>query len=317
MNKQEKGRQILILEPVCTHNIWGGSKLREVYGYQELGNDIGECWGISAHPKGDSVIRDGLFAGMHLSELWVSHPELFGNLSYEKYPLLVKIIDAKDDLSIQVHPDDAYASAHEDGAFGKTECWYILDCAKDATIILGHHANTREELATLIQQKRFRELIREIPIRKGDFFQIEPGTVHAIKGGTMLLETQQNCDITYRLYDYDRLSNGKPRELHLQESMEVIRVPAQEHCPIKVDLAEENKWITLYACDKYTVFSLKLQGELNFAQKYPFLNVSVLEGAGRIGECEVRKGDHLIIPSGYGLVCLQGKMELIASTVLQ
>lgn len=119
---------------MCTHNIWGGTRLRTEFGYPVEGDDIGECWGISAHPNGDGSIRNGVYAGMKLSKVWEEHPEVFGNLAYDRFPLLTKIIDAKADLSIQVHPDDAYAKEHENGSFGKTECWYIMDAPENATL---------------------------------------------------------------------------------------------------------------------------------------------------------------------------------------
>lgn len=134
------------------------------------------------------------------------HPEVFGNVDSDRFPLLIKIIDAKDDLSIQVHPDDDYAKVHENGSLGKTECWYILDCKENATIVIGHNAWTKRGIKPMIHEGKWSEFIREIPIKKGDFLQIDPGTVHAIKGGTLILETQQNSDITYRVYDYGRLS---------------------------------------------------------------------------------------------------------------
>ena len=118
-------KDIIFLNPVCTHNIWGGTRLNREFGYSIEGDDIGECWGISAHPSGDDTVRNGAFQGMKLSELWEKHPELFGNTGMDRFPLLVKIIDAKDDLSIQVHPDDAYAKVHENGSLGKTERWWL------------------------------------------------------------------------------------------------------------------------------------------------------------------------------------------------
>ena len=184
-------KDIIFLNPVCTHNIWGGTRLNREFGYPIEGDDIGECWGISAHPSGDGTVRNGAFQGMKLSELWEKHPELFGDAGMDRFPLLVKIIDAKDDLSIQVHPDDAYAKVHENGSLGKTECWFILDCKENATLVAGHNAKTKEELEQMIHEGRWKEFIREIPIKPEDFIQIDPGTVHAIKGGTLLLETQQ------------------------------------------------------------------------------------------------------------------------------
>lgn len=308
---------MIILNPVFTHNIWGGTRLKTDFGYDIPGNDIGECWGISAHPNGDCTIADGFYEGETLSQLWNEHPELFGYSNLSKFPLLVKIIDAKNDLSIQVHPDDTYACKNEHGSLGKTECWYILDCKKDSSLIIGHNARTKEELSDMILHGKWNEFIREIPVKKGDFIQIDPGTVHAIKGGIELLETQQNSDITYRVYDYDRLSNGKPRQLHVQQSLDVIKVPAapMSECMIETGEAETNKLQKLIECKYYQVFHMKVDGKAEFEQSYPFLIVSVVEGNGLLNHTSVKKGDHFILPCGYGNVEIEGNLELVASTV--
>lgn len=314
MNQSEK--EILFLEPVCTHNLWGGTRLREEFGYAAEGDDIGECWGISAHPNGDGTIKNGAFAGMKLSQVWDGHKEVFGNLMYDRFPLLTKIIDARDDLSIQVHPDDAYAKEHENGSYGKTECWYIMDAPEHASLVIGHNAKTKEELKSMIKEGRWSDFIREIPVKKGDFIQIDPGTVHAIKGGLLILETQQNSDITYRVYDYDRLSDGKPRELHVEKSIDVITVPAkpvEESVRSVLDLPK-NTLNELYACDYYHIFKLDVEGEAAFEQSYPFLLGSVLEGDGIINGNPVGKGDHFILPNGFGRVECTGTMSLIVST---
>lgn len=310
-------QQVLFLKPELKENIWGGSRLKTDYGYEIPSDHTGECWGISAHPNGDDTIREGTFAGKKLSELWQEHRELFGNLEGDQFPLLVKIIDARDDLSIQVHPDDAYAAANENGSLGKTECWYILDCPEGAELVVGHNARTREELADMIHQGRWEEFIRRIPIRKGDFIQIDPGTVHAITAGCLILETQQSSDVTYRVYDYNRLTDGKPRQLHIAQSIDVITVPAKSADDSVKNLSDlaENEWHEVIACPYYRVFKLNLKGTYAFEQKYPFLNVSVLEGSGTINGRDLKKGDHFILPAGYGTVQLQGEMEWIASTV--
>lgn len=313
----QKIREILFLNPVCTHNIWGGTKLREEYGCQVQGDNIGESWGISAHPNGDGTVKNGTFSGWKLSEVWEKHPEIFGSLSYDRFPLLIKIIDAKDDLSIQVHPDDDYARVHENGSFGKTECWYILEAPEDGKLVIGHNAKTKEELKVMIQEGRWKELIREIPVKKGDFIQIDPGTVHAIKGGLLILETQQNSDITYRVYDYDRLQNGKPRELHIKKSIDVITVPAKpvEESVKSVRNLPKNQWNKLYSCKYYDVFKADVDGKLSFEQTFPFLAMSVVEGNGVINGQQIKKGDHFILPYGYGDTVLQGQCTIFASTV--
>lgn len=315
MNQASK--EILFLNPVCTHNIWGGSRLREEFGYPVEGDDLGECWGISAHPNGDGTVKNGIFAGMKLSEVWEKHPEVFGNLSYDRFPLMTKIIDARDDLSIQVHPDDAYAKVHEHGSFGKTECWYIMDCPEAGELVIGHNAKNKEELSSMIHEGCWSDFIREIPVKKGDFIQIDPGTVHAIKGGILILETQQNSDITYRVYDYDRLQNGKPRELHIEKSIDVITVPAKSvEDSVKSALGlPENQLNDLYSCNYYDIFKIDVNDRMSMHQEYPFLLMSVLEGDGIVNGQPVKKGDHFILPCGLGEVELQGGMSIIASTV--
>ena len=311
-------KDIIFLQPVCTHNIWGGTRLNREFGYPIEGDDIGECWGISAHPNGDGTVASGAYKGMKLSELWEKHPELFGDTGMDRFPLLIKIIDAKDDLSIQVHPDDAYAKVHENGSLGKTECWFILDCKENATLVVGHNAKTKEELEKMIHEGRWKEFIREIPIKPGDFIQIDPGTVHAIKGGTLLLETQQSSDITYRVYDYDRLSNGKPRDLHVKQSIDVITVPAKpvEDSVIRVKADKANELCELISCKYYTVYKLDVEGkaELNVGDK-PFLIMSVVAGSGTVDGNAIKKGDHFILPNGYSNPVFEGDMEIIASTV--
>ncbi len=310
-------KEILFLEPVFKHTIWGGAKLRDEFGYEIEGNDIGECWGIAAHPNGDCMVTSGQYEGLHLSEVWEKHPEFFGDVKSDRFPLLVKIIDAREDLSIQVHPDDAYAHKHENGSFGKTECWYILDCDKDATLVVGHNAKTAEELKQMVDAGEWSKLIREVPIKKGDFIQINPGMIHAIKGGVMLLETQQNSDITYRVYDYDRLSDGKPRELHIDKSLDVISAPAPASSDLVVSTegTEKNQMCELIRCPYYIVFKLDIDGTMDTEFDFPFLLMSVTEGEGTVNGQAVKKGSHFILPNGFGRIELQGKLQMIASTI--
>ncbi len=309
-------KEIIFLEPVFKSMIWGGNKLATDFGYQIPSDHTGECWAISAHKNGDCQIKNGEFKGKTLSWLWNHNREVFGNSKGEVFPLLIKIIDAKTDLSIQVHPDDDYAKEKENGALGKTECWYILDCDENARIVIGHNAKTKEELRQMIEEKRWNELIRLVPIKKGDFLQIDPGTVHAIKGGTVILETQQNSDITYRLYDYDRLENGKPRELHIEKSIDVITCPHVDKEVSGKGAKEANFELEeLIQSKYYTVSKLNLHGEQEFNQEYEFLNVSVIEGSGTIDGTQIKKGDHFILPSEYGSFCMSGNMVLIVSHI--
>lgn len=310
-------KEIIFLKPQLKDVVWGGNKLRDEFGYEGAGDNTGECWGISAHKNGDDEIISGSFKGMSLSALYKEHREVFGGITAEEFPLLVKIIDAKQDLSIQVHPDDAYVKEHENCPYGKTECWYVMDCPENATLVIGHNANTREELADMIHENRYEELIKNVPVRKGDFLQITPGTVHAIKGGFTILETQQSSDITYRVYDYGRLVDGKERPLHVQQSIDVITVPdkAGEEALSHTDGLPENTLNELISCEYYKVWKLTVTKSVDVEQNHPFLLASVLEGSGTVDGTQVKKGDHFILPADYGNAVFAGDMELILSSV--
>lgn len=307
-------KEILFLKPVFKQMIWGGDRMAKEYGYDIPGDNTGECWAISAHQNGDGTIAGGTYDGWQLSRLLAEHKELFGNSTEEVFPLLIKIIDAKADLSIQVHPDDAYAGKNENGSLGKTECWYILDCDPDATIVVGHNAKDKDELRQMISENRWDELIRVRPIKKGDFFQIEPGTVHAIKAGTLILETQQSSDVTYRLYDYGRLQNGKPRELHIEKSIDVIGCPHKEQSSERETTKNGGaKTELMVSCPFYTVEKTELNGTAVFDTDGKYRLCSIIEGEGSIDGTAVKKGDHFILPSGYGEYSLTGSMALISS----
>ena len=308
-------KELMFLNPVLKECIWGGTSLSG-FGYRLPSDKTGECWGISAHQNGDCTVASGAYAGMTLSDLFTKHRELFGGIGGENFPLLVKIIDAKNDLSVQVHPDDEYARIHENGASGKAECWYILDCDEGAAIVLGHRAKDRKEAEEMIREGRFSDFIREIPIQKGDFLMIEPGVIHAIKGGTMLLETQENSDITYRVYDYGRLVNGAPRKLHIEESLAVMKCPCLPDKPDSKTERVGRSEIRHFVSDSHFSTTLyRVDGELAVTNGNPFSAVTVLSGSGTVDGTPVRKGDNFIIPAGYGDFVLSGRMELMLSTV--
>lgn len=307
---------LIRIEPVFHEKIWGGRKLETEFGYTIPDGPIGECWAISAHPAGDCHVRDGAYAGMLLSSLWTEHHELFGAAEGDRFPLLIKFLDAAKDLSIQVHPDDAYAAEHEGGSLGKCECWYVLHADPNATIVVGQRAKSPEEFARLVEEGRWSELLNEVPVHAGDFFQIAPGTIHAIKGGTMVLETQQSSDITYRVYDYDRVqADGTKRELHLQKSLDVIDFGAKPITSGRVSAPTTNGITQLVCCPRYTVWHVRATGTATLSSPKTFYCASVIEGTGRASGHELRKGDHFIVPAGYGTLRLEGDMQLIVSTV--
>jgi mannose-6-phosphate isomerase len=313
---------LICLEPVFHNNIWGGRRLEE-FGYDIPDGAVGECWGISAHPHGDCRVADGPYAGLTLSQLWSDHHELFRGAQGDRFPLLIKILDAHDDLSIQVHPDDAYASAHEDGSLGKHECWYVLDVHEQGHIIVGQHAHDRAEFAQLVADNCWDDLVNIVPIRRGDFFDIKPGTIHAIMGGTLILETQQSSDITYRVYDYQRVQDdGSLRELHLEQAMDVIDYAAEAPASGRVTALETGGITKLMSCEYFDVLRVRVApgAPIVLPQDHPFLCLSVVEGAGGsitvdAGSWQFAKGSHLVAPYGCGDLRIEGDMTLICSYV--
>ncbi|MCD7034512.1 mannose-6-phosphate isomerase, class I [Metabacillus sp. GX 13764] len=311
----------IFLRPVFQDRIWGGTALRDEFGYDIPTETTGECWAISAHPNGQSVVALGELQGKTLSELWENHRELFGNVAGEKFPLLTKILDAKKDLSVQVHPDDEYAGAYENGELGKTECWYIIDCKEGAGMVYGHNAESREELVSMIEADEWDRLLRRVSIKPGDFYYVPSGTIHALCEGTLVLETQQSSDTTYRVYDYNRKdTEGNTRDLHLRQSVEVTKVPHTDWQgkPARNELG--NMAITSYVKEKYfSVAKWEVKGEVSLTQDEPFLLVSVIKGDGIFTQGDLTfplsKGMHFILPAETGTYQLDGELELIVSHV--
>lgn len=309
-------KKILHLEPVLHEKIWGGTELRDQFGYAIPSDHTGECWAISGHPNGDCRVTNPEFGGQTLGQLFRTRRELFGNIPGDIFPLLVKIIDARQDLSIQVHPDDAYAKVHENGSLGKTECWYVLDSKPGTTVIIGHNAGTREEMRQMVDEGKWNQLLRQVPLRKGDFFQINPGCLHALKGGSLILETQQSSDVTYRFYDYDRLENGKKRELHIEKSLDVTTVPfVPDRTVPETETVGDAEITHLVTCPFYSVYRAVLHGAAGLTFRAPFVNVSIIGGEGTLDGEPVKKGDHMVLTANYGPCRLEGNMELVYSYI--
>ncbi|MBX9969239.1 mannose-6-phosphate isomerase, class I [Priestia aryabhattai] len=309
----------IFLAPLFQERIWGGTELKSQYGYHIPSAQTGECWAISAHPNGPNTVREGHYAGKTLGELWDEHPEIFGHFNSPRFPLLTKILDANDDLSIQVHPGDEYAQEFENGELGKTECWYILDCKEDATMIFGHRAQSKEEFMQLVNEGHWNDLLQRVKIKPGDFFYVPSGTLHALCEGTLVLETQQSSDTTYRVYDYNRLGQeGKLRELHLEKAIDVTTIP---HIPSHIEpisIQEKGGTITTFLEEDYfSVYKWDIQSSLEVVQTQHFTLGSVIEGNGILwteeGEFPLQKGDHFILPNSIGAFTLTGRLEVIAS----
>ncbi|HIX67855.1 MAG TPA: class I mannose-6-phosphate isomerase [Candidatus Anaerostipes excrementavium] len=308
---------ILKMKPVFKEMIWGGHKLRDVYGYDIPSDHTGECWALSAHKNGDCTIDGGEFEGKTLSWLFDNHRELFGNIEGDQFPLLVKIIDAKNDLSVQVHPDDAYAKANED-SLGKTECWYVLQAEEGTKMVMGHHAETKEDFVKAIEEDDYDHLLNSFQIKEGDFFYIPSGTLHAICSGSLIYEAQQSSDITYRVYDYHRKdADGKERELHVKQSIDVTTVPSdnsgkQTFEKTALSNGEKTRYVEseFFKVDKY-----QMNGENVVVNDAPFQMVSILDGEGTMDGAEIRKGEHFIICSDQKETCFCGNMEIMITTL--
>lgn len=307
--------KILMLKPVFQERIWGGNNLSKKYGYRLDSDKIGECWAISAHPNGCCSILDGKYKDMLLSDVFKSNKHLFNNSKDDEFPLLVKFLDANNDLSVQVHPNDEYAKKHCN-CLGKTESWYVLDCKKDSKIVYGHNAKTLEEFKYLIQNSMWGKLLRLQDIKIGDFLYVPSGKIHAVKAGTIVYEVQQSSDITYRVYDYDRVDkNNQKRELHINESIETTLVP-DEYIENKIITTNvDGNIINLLTKSKYfSVENWKIKNK--YERKNPgYLLVTVLEGSGIICDRNVKKGDNLIITSLVENAVFEGLFEVMISYV--
>lgn len=312
-------KEPIFLKPVFQERIWGGQKLNTEFGYDIPYEHTEEAWAISAHPNGPSEITNGPLKGENLINAWEQHRELFGNASGEDFPLLVKILDANDDLSVQVHPDDHYAREVENQPYGKTECWYVLSAEQDAEIIFGHHAESREAFKQMVANGEWNNLLRRVKVTEGDFIYVPSGTIHAIGKGIVILETQQSSDITYRVYDYGRTdAEGNPRELHLDSAIKVSTVP-HETIAVKPEITVEEGLTAkkLVTADYFTVYHWTLNGEVKQTLDSDFLQVSVIGGQGAIltnGDTfPIEVGDHFIIPATVKEYKLSGDIELIVS----
>lgn len=313
-------KEPVFLKPVFQERIWGGEKLQKLFNYDIPSQTTGEAWVISAHENGPSIVMNGELRGKSLLEVWQNYPQLFGSETTDSdFPLLVKILDANDQLSVQVHPDDHYAQELAHKPCGKTECWYILDCDENAEIIIGHQAQSREEFHQLVSKKEWHKLFQSIKVKKGDFVYVPSGTLHSIGKGIVILETQQSSDITFRLYDYDRIDpEGKKRELHLEEAMTVMTCPHQQVVQNNLTERLNNLESTrLIEGEYFTVYHWLLGGKVEVPVTTRFLLVSVINGAGQIVTEEsvsaVKKGDNFIVPATIGNYFIDGNLELIVS----
>lgn len=312
---------MLKLKPACKDYLWGGNRLIQEYQIEQTGDVLAEAWVLACHKDGASLITNGLYSGKTLAEyLDIKGKQILGTNCerFDDFPILTKLIDAADSLSIQVHPDDAYASEKE-GQYGKTEMWYIVDAGKDAFLYYGFNKEvSEEELRQRIENDTLLEVLNAVPVKKGDCFFIEPGTIHAIGKNILIAEIQQNSNVTYRVYDYGRVgADGKKRELHVDKAIDVIhRVPS---------VAIQQGFPYLADCQYFTVGKLQLDGNFvseanGIVSKESFLSVLILDGEGEIicGDeiLAYKKGDSFFLEADSGAYTIKGSCEALVSAIV-
>ena len=302
--------EIVKLYPECKDNIWGGVKLRDKYGKQTDKDPVAESWELSFHKDGPTRLADG----RSLQEV-ASPADLGANCeAFPFFPMLAKFIDAKQDLSVQVHPSDSYALKHEN-SFGKTEMWYIVEADEGAGIYLGFkRAVTKEEYEQAIADHTLTDLLNFFEVKAGECYFIPSGTIHAIGSGCLICEIQQNSNLTYRVYDYGRKDkNGNERELHVEKALKVTALDAYAYKPLSIK-TEQGELLGLSRY--FTTTSVRVAGEKTLvADKNSFKCLMCVEGAGEIDGKAVALGDSWFVPAGYGEVRLSGDMHLICAEV--
>ncbi len=308
----------LFMKPTYKDYIWGGTRLKEVFEKDSPFEITAESWEISTNDAGLSTVKN--LNGMTLKELFddkEKREEIFGikTKDMERFPLLIKFIDAKDNLSVQVHPDDEYASQYENDT-GKTEMWYVMDCDEEASIICGMKETVKqEEIAEIIRRGNIRNNLKQVPIHKGDVIYIPSGTVHAILKDTLICEIQQNSNLTYRVYDWDRIGkDGKPRQLHIEKAIDVIKQDTKYSITSTNHQEEVSK--NVIDGDYFKVDSVKIKSTYQSkSNKESFEAYMVVEGNGIIKtnskEYEIRVGDSFIVPANLGEYEIKGELKLL------
>ena len=308
----------LFLKPIFHEKIWGGSRLKE-FGYDLPSDYIGEVWGISAHPNGKCEILNEPYRGQTLDQVWDEHRELFGDFPSQEFPLMTKIVDARESLSVHVHPDDAYAYENENGQYGKSECWYIIDAEEDAEIIYGLNTQSKETAIDKIDEADYDSLFNKVKVKAGEFYFIPAGTIHSIGAGVLVYETMQSSDVTYRVFDYDRAQDsGNKRELNQVKAKEVIEIANESiNIPTDTEIIENHKRTQLVSNDFFTIVKWNNSGALNYMKPREFVLISVLKGEGQViidGEVfDLVQGQNFILTSDDLDTIFEGQYELIVS----
>ncbi len=318
--------QPLKLRPATKDYVWGGTRLQKEFDIPMMKDRLAEAWVLSCHPDGENIIENGKYQGRTLSDLLSNEGKAWRGTraaAFDFFPVLIKLIDASDNLSVQVHPSDAYALAHE-GQLGKTEAWYILDCANDAEIIYGFEEElSKEEFRAAIETDTLLDKVHRVKVKQGELYFIPSGTLHAICKGILLAEVQQNSNVTYRVYDYGRIVNGKPRELHVEKALDVTNLCPMENGGKPLGTPQQKDGYTetlLTACDYFTAYSLDIEekAELN-ADETSFVSLVALDGNAVLTHGDnvltLYKGESIFLPAGLGKAEILGKAHVLLTKV--
>ncbi len=309
---------IFKLRPACKDYLWGGHRLVEEFGIGYEGDVCAEAWVLSCHMDGESIITNGIYQNMTLSEfIATDRNRILGTNcnKFEEFPILIKLIDAKKPLSIQVHPDDKYAREHEN-QYGKTEMWYILGAEEGAFLYQGFEKEiSKEEFEERIKENTLEEVLHKVFVNKGDVIFIAPGTLHAIGAGIILAEIQQSSNVTYRIYDYGRLGvDGKPRQLHIQQSLDVTKLEK----PVPYSCEGGHLANCKYFCVDHA--SIKTETPLvAVADDKSFVSILVVDGKCKIStvheEITANKGESIFVCAGAGKYSITGQAEVVVTTI--
>ena len=301
------------LLPACKYYIWGGQRLKTDFGIESNLEPLAEAWVLSCHPDGPSVLADGPDAGLTLpAYIQKAGPQVLGTncRQFEDFPMLIKLIDARQNLSVQVHPSDAYARSHE-GQYGKTEMWVVLSALPGAFLYYGFQQEvSEEELARRVADGTLTQVLRAVPVKSGDVFFIPSGTLHAIGAGMVIAEIQQNSNVTYRVFDYGRLgADGKPRALHVEKALAVAdRGPVAQ-----MDFGEHLGQCRYFTTDGHDGAFSAVCGEASFHA------LLVTDGCGELinGSVHrtVKKGECFFLPAGSGVYSVEGNCQTLISYV--
>lgn len=311
-------RELLFLKPIFRDRIWGGHRLQRDYKCKSESGQVGEAYLVSASPKSDLLVVSTEYAGLHLSELYREHKELFGNIAPEEFPLSVKLYDTRFHLPVYAIPE-RYKNSAGEVKRGVGKFWYVLDCDRvGAKLVLGHIVDDIDDYQDVWQQPFYHEImLRKVPVEPGMVVHALPGSVHGMCKGSYIYEVAPAKHVSFVFFDYHRCFKGNLRKTDMETCFRFLPMPDKAGYKSTPQF-KENVYGTPQCVgdfDTYQVLRLKVNNYAKMEQAYPFLIVSVLEGEGSLNGVRIKNGSHFIVPNGYGEMCFVGKMLVMMSTV--